>query len=91
MTIRPADTNLAPLEVREAYMHCEQLARTHYENFTVGSWLLPRALRPHIFAVYAFCRRTDDLGDEAPGDRLVLLNDWEAELSAATEANPPIR
>ncbi len=88
MTIRPADTKLAPCEVREAYKHCEQLARSHYENFTVGSWLLPRTLRPHIFAVYAFCRRTDDLGDEAPGDRLALLNDWEAELSLCYGGQP---
>ena len=84
----PAGTNLAPHEVLEAYKHCEKLARSHYENFTVGSWLLPRALRPHIFAVYAFCRRTDDLGDEAPGDRLTLLNDWEAELSRCYEGQP---
>ena len=69
-------------------MHCEQLARTHYENFTVGSWFLPRALRSHLFAVYAFCRRTDDLGDEAPGDRLTLLNDWEAELSLCYGGQP---
>ena len=84
----PASINLAPGEVREAYKHCEQLARSHYENFTVGSWLLPRALRPHLFAVYAFCRRTDDLGDEASGDRLALLNDWEAELSLCDAGQP---
>lgn len=88
MTIRPSDTTLAPLEVREAYKHCEQLARSHYENFTVGSWLLPRALRPHLFAVYAFCRRTDDLGDEAPGDRLALLNEWEVELLSCYGGQP---
>ena len=84
----PASTNLAPLEVREAYKYCEQLARSHYENFTVGSWLLPRVLRRHLFAVYAFCRRTDDLGDEAPGDRLALLNDWEADLSLCYGGQP---
>ena len=84
----PARINLAPGEVRAAYKHCEQLARNHYENFTVGSWFLPRTLRPHLFAVYAFCRRTDDLGDEAPGDRLTLLDDWEAELSLCYEGQP---
>ena len=86
--VSPKGTNLAPREVRAAYKHCKQLARSHYENFTVGSWLLPRALRPHLFAIYAFCRRTDDLGDEAPGDRLALLNDWEAELSRCYEGQP---
>ncbi len=84
----PAGTNIALSEVQAAYKHCERLARSHYENFTVGSWLLPRALRPHLFAVYAFCRRTDDLGDEAPGDRLSLLDEWEAELSLCYGGQP---
>ena len=64
----------------KAYAYCQRLATSHYENFTVASWLLPRALRPHVHAVYAYCRGVDDLGDEAEGDRLTLLDDWEAEL-----------
>jgi len=36
------------------------------ENFPVGSWLLPRALRPHVAAFYAFARAADDIAD-APG------------------------
>ena len=64
----------------EAYAYCRRLATSHYENFTVVSWLLPRALRPHMYAVYAYCRGVDDLGDESPGDRLALLDEWEAEL-----------
>ena len=51
--------------VEEAYRHCERLARTHYENFTVGSLLMPRPLRRHMYALYAYCRTVDDLGDEA--------------------------
>ena len=72
----------------EAYAFCERLARTHYENFTVGSWLLPRDVRPYMYAVYAFCRHTDDLGDEAEGDRLALLDAWEAEVDAAYGGRP---
>lgn len=64
----------------QAYAYCQRLATSQYENFTVASWLLPRALRPHVHAVYAYCRGVDDLGDEAEGDRLALLDDWEAEL-----------
>ena len=64
----------------EAYAYCRRLATSHYENFTVVSWLLPRALRPHMYAVYAYCRGVDGLGDEASGDRLGLLDEWEAEL-----------
>ena len=48
-----------------AYRYCEGLARTHYENFTVGSMLIPRATRRYVHAVYAYCRWVDDLGDES--------------------------
>lgn len=68
--------------VTEAYRYCEQVARTHYENFTVGSFLMDKAMLPHVFAVYAFCRWSDDLGDEVPNAQtaLELLEDWELQL-----------
>ena len=74
-----------PITLAEAYRECERYARSHGENFHVVTFLLPRALRPHFFALYAFCRFTDDLGDEADGDRLALLDAWEAELREAVE------
>ena len=61
---------------------CERLARTHYENFPVGSIFMPRSLRKHAFNVYAYCRVCDDLADET-GDRelsLRLLKWWREEL-----------
>jgi squalene synthase HpnC len=76
---RPRDESQA---VATAYEWCRSYARAREENFTVVSWFLPRRLRPHFFALYAFCRWTDDLGDEADGDRLALLDGWEAELRA---------
>ena len=72
-----------PMTLEEAYRSCERYARRHNENFSVVTFLLPRRLRPHFFAVYAFCRFTDDLGDEAEGDRLALLDAWERELREA--------
>ncbi len=64
---------------RAAYAHCERLARRHYENFPVASWLLPARMRPHIAAIYAFARTADDFADE-PGipddERLRLLDEW---------------
>ena len=51
-----------------AFRFCERLAKTHYENFTVGSWLLPKEKRRHVYTIYAFCRTVDDLGDEATPD-----------------------
>ena len=58
-----------PLEAADAY--CRTLVR-HYENFTVASRLSPRSLRRDLTRVYAFCRYTDDLGDES-GDRAVAM------------------
>ena len=72
----------------EAFAYCRRLALSHYENFTVASWLLPRAVRAHLYAIYAFCRHTDDLGDEAPGDRLALLDEWEADLRRCYDSAP---
>jgi hypothetical protein len=48
----------------EARAWCKELAESHYENFHVASWFLPEALRPHFHAIYAYCRISDDLGDE---------------------------
>ena len=67
----------------KATAYCRALARTHYENFTVVSWLAPRAMRIHLAVLYAYCRTVDDIGDEAPGDRLALLDRYERELDAA--------
>ncbi len=78
----------SPPSIQEAYRHCARIARTHYENFTVVSWFLPRELRPHIHAVYSFCRHTDDLGDKAPGDRLAQLDEWEQELELCYSGSP---
>lgn len=72
----------------EGYARCAQLARTHYENFTVGSWLLPRNKRHHVYAIYAFCRFVDDLGDEFEGDRLAALDAWELDLRACYSGSP---
>jgi len=74
----------------EAEQYCERLARSHYENFSVASWFLPKPLRQHFFNVYAYCRISDDLGDEV-GDAaasLRLLDQWEAELDACYDGKP---
>src|SRR5882724_4856423 len=79
----------APSEAA-AREYCRRLARTHYENFSVATWFLPKRLRQHFFNVYAYCRISDDLGDET-GDTqasLLLLDEWEAELNACYNGNP---
>jgi squalene synthase HpnC len=71
----------------EARAYCRRLAETHYENFHVASWFLPRALRPHFHSIYAYCRISDDLGDEVPDpvQALALLDLWGGELDACYE------
>src|SRR5882724_11334022 len=74
----------------EAQEYCSRLARSHYENFSVVSWFLPARLRQHFFNVYAYCRISDDLGDEVgdPQASLQLLDQWETELDACYQGNP---
>jgi len=74
----PAET--PTLEQARAW--CKQLTETHYENFTVASWFLPERLRPHFNSIYAYCRVSDDLGDEVGNveQSLALLDDWNRQL-----------
>ena len=72
----------------EAYAQCARLARSHYENFTVASLFLPADKRRHFYAIYAFCRFVDDLGDEFHGDRLNALDYWQAETEACYSNAP---
>ncbi|MBM3939357.1 MAG: squalene synthase HpnC [SAR202 cluster bacterium] len=78
----------SPTALEAAYARCAAIARGHYENFTVASLFFPRHLLPFLFAIYAFCRHTDDLGDEASGDRLALLDAWEADLDRCLSGTP---
>jgi squalene synthase HpnC len=78
----------------EAVAYCRRLAHGHYENFTVASWLLPRHLLPHFYAIYAYCRWADDLADEtaSAAESLALLDWWQGELDRcyAGEAEHPV-
>jgi squalene synthase HpnC len=74
----------------EARAYCERLAKSHYENFSVATWFLPKQLRQHFYNVYAYCRISDDLGDEVgnPQQSLELLDQWEAELNSCYAGSP---
>ncbi len=81
--------NTAP-SLQEAQDYCRRLARTHYENFSVATWFLPRHLRQDFFNVYSYCRISDDLGDEVgdPATSLALLDEWQADLGACYDGTP---
>jgi len=63
-------------------------ARARTENFPVASLLFPRAVRPHLRAIYGFARLVDILGDEYEGDRLAALDELEREVDACYEGEP---
>src|SRR5882672_4627846 len=88
---RYGPTRLLPaLSRSEAQSYCSRLARTHYENFTVASFLLPRHLLRHFHNIYAYCRWADDLADESGGGEqaLALLAWWRAELLRCYDGRP---
>jgi squalene synthase HpnC len=70
----------------EAYEFCARVARSHYENFTVASWLMPRAMRKHMHAIYAYARMADDFADEEHNP--ARLDEWERELDFAYAGAP---
>ena len=79
-------TPAQPPSLAQAYDFCGRLARSHYENFTVASWLMPRAMRKHMHAIYAYARIADDFADEEHD--LGKLDGWERELELAYAGTP---
>jgi phytoene synthase len=91
--LTPVPTTAAG-SLAQAYAACEALARSHYENFPVASLLLPKAMRPHVAAVYAFARRADDMADEGtatPAERRAALDSWCRKLHAAVADATPVQ
>ena len=72
-----------PMQLAQAYQHCLDIARNHYENFPTASKLLRSDLRPAVAAIYAFARHADDLADEGDATaetRIKQLDAWETLL-----------
>src|SRR5437764_10901259 len=85
------EKNYSPAEAVE---YTRWLATSHYENFHVVSFLMPKRLHQDMYNVYAYCRWADDLGDEIgdTAESLRLLAWWRAELDAmyAGRASHPV-
>ena len=73
--------------LEQSLLWCKQLATSHYENFHVTTFFLPKRLRPHFYSVYAFSRTSDDLGDEVADTKTAtrLLGEWRAMLHECFE------
>ena len=66
--------------LKSAYSKSLKFAKSHYENFPVVSFLIPKTLRKHVAIIYWFARTADDYADEgnfSEGDRLEKLNNFE--------------
>ncbi len=79
------------LTVDAADAYCRMLTRRHYENFSVASRFADNATRRDLMRIYAYCRTTDDLGDESPpGTALPRLERWRDEVRALFAGVPPV-
>ena len=70
--------------------YCKLLASRHYENFIVAGPLVSPDLRIHLRRLYAFCRTTDDLGDESGDVALTRLARWRDEVAALFAGAAPV-
>jgi squalene synthase HpnC len=69
------------------------VSAAHYENFPVASFLLPRAMRAAVLAIYRFARAADDIADEGeatPAERLAALDRFDQALDAIAAGRRPI-
>jgi squalene synthase HpnC len=92
--VRSPEALAAVYEEPQARAYTRWLATSHYENFHVVSFLLPKRLHQDFYNVYAYCRWADDLGDEIgdTAESLRLLAWWRAELDRmyAGQARHPV-
>jgi squalene synthase HpnC len=77
------------LNLRAADAYCQYLTKGHYENFIVSFGVLDAGLRRDLSRFYAYCRTTDDLGDESGSYAGVRLQRWDSEVRALFAGEPP--
>ena len=86
----PRTPDEEPVSLHEAYRVCEDIARTHYENFPVASRFISADRRIALAAIYAFARQADDVADAkaASEDRVTSLDTIERALLEALDGAP---
>ncbi len=77
------------MTVKDAYRYCKALTHRYGPHFSVGFRFLPIPKQNAIYAVYAFCRYTDDIVDEEQKQPIdLLLKTWEEELERCYQQQP---
>lgn len=89
-SLAASNSNLNVQSLDEAYLYCKKLATSHYENFPVGSILIPGNIRKYFYSIYAFSRLCDDIADENlevdKSIRFGLLDQIESNLELPTSS-----
>jgi phytoene synthase len=84
----PRMTTLASLE--DAYELCRQITAKYSKTFYLGTMLMPEAKRRAIWAIYVWCRRTDELVDGPRSEQTTkaTLDQWEHNLETIFTGQP---
>jgi squalene synthase HpnC len=89
--MRTEQPAVPPLTLEAADAYCRFLTARHYENFSVASRFVDGDRRTDLARIYAFCRTTDDLGDESPGATApARLERWRSEVEALFAGTLPV-
>lgn len=83
MAVTSCDPTMYEAKVAESYALARRYTRSHRENFSVLSWLLPKRLRDDFSAVYTFCRACDNMADhaESTDEALDQIRDVRTQLT----------
>jgi phytoene synthase len=74
----------------EAYELCRQITAKYSKTFYLGTLLMPKQKRRAIWAIYVWCRRTDELvdGPKAVHTTQETLDNWEHHLESVFAGIP---
>ncbi|MBI5325146.1 MAG: squalene synthase HpnC [Ignavibacteriae bacterium] len=79
--VKPDGGKYSVSSIEDAFEFCRQITVSHYENFPVSSFLIPKYLRKYVYSIYAYSRIADDIGDELSSigkeEQLKSLDDYE--------------
>ena len=87
----PRPQSIKPLaSLEEAYEYCRQITAKYSKTFYLGTLLLPKQKRQAIWAIYVWCRRTDELvdGPQARFTTPETLDWWENQLESVFAGVP---
>ncbi len=84
--------NTTNYDIKTAYQEALEFTKSHYENFPVVSFLLPKAIRKDVAVIYQFARQADDIADEGDlshDERFKQLSEYRKSFIQSLEGNPP--